>query len=186
LIYPEIAGAKLAIETVLCDVKEKDILACEVGNLLLHGSRSSIDSPLKIRPVSTVHLVKLKMESAILSRTIGDWYIATAKKNMETTYRKIQLLQRCQLTLDLFRALCEPNVIINLSMESNALDRLDQLRMMKKLCKCLNTRIADFSIVNRSRCIKEQNIVVEVEKRAESVNEVVLFDEKSTRFLACV
>lgn len=67
---------------------------------------------------------------------------------------------------------------MNRSMERNTLDLLNQLRMTKKFCKCLDTRIMDFGIVNCSRCIKEQNITIEVEKCAEGVNEVMLFDEE--------
>ena len=65
-------------------------------------------------------------------------------------------------------------------MERNALDLLNQFRMTKQLCKSLDTRIMDFGIVDGSRCIKEQNITIEVEKRAEGVNEVMLFDEELT------
>lgn len=63
-------------------------------------------------------------------------------------------------------------------MERNTPDLLDQLRMMKQLCKRFDTRIIDLCIMNRSRCIEEQNITIEVEKCAKGVNEVVLFDEE--------
>lgn len=63
-------------------------------------------------------------------------------------------------------------------MERNALDLLNQLRMTKQLCKCLDTRVMDFGIVDGSRSIKEQDITIQVKKCAEGVNEVVLFDEE--------
>jgi len=38
--------------------------------------------------------------------------------------------------------------------------------------------------MNRSRCIKEQNVTIEVEKCTEGVNEVMLFDEILSGFFA--
>jgi hypothetical protein len=38
--------------------------------------------------------------------------------------------------------------------------------------------------MNRSRCIKEQNITIKIEKCAEGVNEVMLFDEVFSGFFA--
>jgi len=47
----------------------------------------------------------------------------------ETTYHKINLLQRSQQTLHLLRVLRKPQIIMNRSMERNTLNLPNQLRI---------------------------------------------------------
>jgi hypothetical protein len=51
-------------------------------------------------------------------------------------------------------------------MERKALVLLDQLWMTEKLSECFDARVIDFGIVNRSRCIEEEDIVIEVDQCA--------------------
>lgn len=61
-------------------------------------------------------------------------------------------------------------------MERKSLDLANQLGLAKKLSESFDARVVYFRIANRSRCIEEDDVAVEVDQCAEGVHEFMLLD----------